>query len=133
MADVPTTLIPIPFRCCELRKGAALRFCGEIAGFVRPGVGLRGDLFFCELHRQNGDEPIPAGQLFECVRLEIVVELAGITPGRHVSRSEAIATVEGALNRLGAVVDVGTVTSQTVRNAVRPTTGGDIAKSANPR
>ena len=133
MPELPSTLVPVPLRCCEMRRGAGIRFCGEIASHVRPGTGLRGDLFFCELHALPSDRAIPVGQPFELVRLEIVVELAGVTPGATVARSEAVAAVERALNRMGALVDVASVSSRQVRNVVHPPTRDEIRQSAVPR
>jgi hypothetical protein len=110
-----------------------LHFCSEIATHVRPGSGLRGDLFFCSVHARRDDRPIPVGQVFELVRLELVVELAGVTPGAAVSRSEAVGAVERALNRIGALVDVASVSSRQVRNRVHPPTRDEIRQSAVPR
>ncbi|HKV99991.1 MAG TPA: hypothetical protein VJN96_09205 [Vicinamibacterales bacterium] len=93
---------------------------------------MRGDRYFCEVHRKPSDAPIPIGQVFECVRVELAVEIAGVVMGSGIARTEAVARLSAALERLGAVVDVQQVTSRQVQNAAIPRLGGENPVSANP-
>lgn len=120
MADVPTFQVRPPLRCCRTLSDSDRLVCGTIANWERAGAVAGGSSFYCDEHRGPNDRPIAGELVFQRVSVMAEVIFAGVSPMPSMSKAEAVAQVESALERVGGLLNVIQVTCQIGRHAPPP-------------
>jgi hypothetical protein len=119
MALVPEFGVAVKVRCHERSENPQRLACGAIARWIRPSGNMFETSFFCEEHRQDGDELLPAAFTFRRVRVAADVLIAAASSDRASSQVEAAQTLAAAIGNVGGVLEVKEILSTVGRWAER--------------
>lgn len=109
----------MPLRCYQPVGNQGRLFCGAPAVLMRESVGYNGPGYFCEKHAREQDEPIPAERVFRRVQIIAEVLLAGASFVQSQAELDALARMTAALESVGGIVGIQTVSSQIGRLVAR--------------
>jgi hypothetical protein len=118
--DVPEFAVGVPMRCHHYVSSSPGSVCGALASWYRFGQGALDARYFCDLHHESGDLVVADSFVFRRVRVEANILIAAATRVPNLCQAEAVAVLERALERAGAVLDVVSTSSQIGRFTPRP-------------
>lgn len=111
MPDAPTFTVVPPFRCYFRYQEPERGLCAAPATKERPGLGPFHCGFYCELHARDGDKPILAPTTIRRVSLQVEVLLTAVSWDQTTSQAEAVRSLELAVEAVGGVLSLASVTS----------------------
>lgn len=117
MSDAPEFHVKPTIRCFHRDPDRSPAACARQARWMRPGASSVPSGYFCDEHVSPGDVPIPATVIFRrvSVQLEVLFSATDFSPG--MAQAEAVAALERAVERVGGVINLHTVTSVVGRYA----------------
>lgn len=106
-------------RCYSMQGGSKRLPCGRLAYWMRSSALPHDVMFLCDACREAGDVPVAEDAPFRRVTLMLEIHLAGASRSVGAAHTEAVTRAEEALQSLGGMVTVASVTSQVGRLAGR--------------
>jgi len=112
-----------PLRCAQPAGESSIAVCGKAASWERCPIGARAALFFCDEHRAKDDRPIAEETRFLRVSLVVEVYFTGCHLSSSMAQSEALGSLERAVDQAGGTLSIVSATSVPGRlqaSAIRP-------------
>lgn len=122
--NVPTFTLPMGMRCHHPQGASPLQVCGAAAAWMRPGPLVLPPPYFCDVHRERGDVPLPESYIFRRVHVDATLLIASASRLSGPGQLEAIARLDQALGAIGVLPDWLGVRSTLGRYNAPQVTGG---------
>jgi len=120
MTNTPIAAHRLSMRCHHKTGVRPSTWCGAIAPWLRAGSSLFADGWFCAAHHHPSDIESSQARRYRRVRLQLYVDLAGVSLQQADAQTEAVERVRQALEAIGARVSFGLVVSAILQNAPPP-------------